>query len=151
MDMSLFTPISDMICQPVLPVVYGQSLSYLEELEHLKDYVNNMITSVNNTITSHNALAGNYQGVLNSLSTLSDTITKMQNSFYIKDGSINISKMDSSFIENIKNIVTEDFGNAAKFVSFGLTDDGYFIAYKPESWTDLNFSTDTDGHLLLKF
>lgn len=47
-----------------------------------------------------------------------------------------------------------------KSVWFGLTDDGYFVAYIPESWAEIIFNTtgldisipDTDyGHLVLSF
>lgn len=32
-------------------------------------------------------------------------------------------------------------GNLVKMVFFGLTDDGYFVAYIPESWSDIIFNT----------
>lgn len=32
-------------------------------------------------------------------------------------------------------------GELVRFVFFGLTDDGYFIAYIPENWRDINFDT----------
>ncbi len=52
--------------------------------------------------------------------------------------------------ENIKSII----GKAIKQVFFGL-DDGYFVAYIPESWKEIVFGTITDydsefyGHLTL--
>lgn len=51
-------------------------------------------------------------------------------------------------------------GNMVKNVFFGLTDTGYFIAYIPESWSDIIFNTtgldvtisDVDyGHLILSY
>lgn len=51
-------------------------------------------------------------------------------------------------------------GELVKMVFFGLTDDGYFIAYIPESWKDIIFNTtgldifipSVDfGHLVLSF
>lgn len=32
-------------------------------------------------------------------------------------------------------------GDLVKMVFFGLTDDGYFVAYIPESWRDIQFGT----------
>ena len=32
-------------------------------------------------------------------------------------------------------------GQLVKHVFFGLTDDGYFVAYIPESWDDIEFNT----------
>ena len=58
--------------------------------------------------------------------------------------------------QNALNIV----GELVKMVFFGLTDDGYFVAYIPDSWDDIIFNTtgldisiaDIDyGHLVLSF
>lgn len=40
-------------------------------------------------------------------------------------------------VKNFYNIV----GNMARFVWFGITDSGYFVAYIPESWKDVIFKT----------
>ena len=51
-------------------------------------------------------------------------------------------------------------GELVKMVFFGLTDDGYFVAYIPESWEDIIFNTtgldifiagQEYGHLVLSF
>lgn len=51
-------------------------------------------------------------------------------------------------------------GDLVKMVFFGITDDGYFIAYIPESWEDIIFGTSglddfppgiEYGHLTLSF
>lgn len=51
-------------------------------------------------------------------------------------------------------------GELVKMVFFGITDDGYFVAYIPEGWDDIIFNTtgydinipDRDyGHLVLSF
>ena len=54
-------------------------------------------------------------------------------------------------------------GELVKHVFFGLTDDGYFVAYIPDSWDDITFNTsDYDirlvehpevgyGHLILSY
>ncbi len=58
--------------------------------------------------------------------------------------------------ENALDIV----GELATMVFFGLTNDGYFVAYVPESWNDLQFGTtgldtfpvDIDyGHLTISY
>lgn len=51
-------------------------------------------------------------------------------------------------------------GELVEMVFFGLTDDGYFVAYIPESWSDILFSTSgyddnivgiDFGHLILSY
>lgn len=58
--------------------------------------------------------------------------------------------------ENMADLVAE----MAHLVFFGITDDGYFVAYVPETWSDIIFNTtgydilvpDVDfGHLTLSF
>ena len=55
--------------------------------------------------------------------------------------------------DNMERIISE----AIKMVFFGLTDDGYFCAYIPKSWesimfdTDMDYSEDDYGHLILKY
>lgn len=65
----------------------------------------------------------------------------------------------------IKNFIVRNFydivGDMMKMVWFGLTDSGYFVAYIPESWDDIQFFTTgydftTDlmpefGHLVLGY
>lgn len=45
----------------------------------------------------------------------------------------------------IKNFIVKNFydivGDMMKMVFFGLTDTGYFVAYIPESWDDIEFFT----------
>ena len=55
----------------------------------------------------------------------------------------------------IDNNLQELIGRAIKFVWFGLTESGYFVAYIPDSWSELTFDTCMDfsneyyGHLLI--
>lgn len=55
--------------------------------------------------------------------------------------------------DNIEQII----GRNIKYVWFGLTIDGYFVAYMPESWQELwfdtvmNYEDEYYGHLLIKY
>ena len=61
----------------------------------------------------------------------------------------------------IKNNFYDIVGEMIKMVFFGLTDSGYFVAYIPESWEDIKFSTSEYddstplqpeyGHLILSY
>lgn len=67
--------------------------------------------------------------------------------------------------DSIKKFIVNNFydivGDMMKMVFFGLTDSGYFVAYIPESWDDIQFFTtgwdfNTDlmpeyGHLVLGY
>ena len=45
----------------------------------------------------------------------------------------------SQDVELDKLMIIEDY--IATMVFFGITDDGYFVAYIPESWDDITFNT----------
>lgn len=48
-----------------------------------------------------------------------------------------INSLNDYYRNNIVNII----GELANQVFFGITDDGYFVAYIPESWDDITFGT----------
>lgn len=47
------------------------------------------------------------------------------------------AQFDKWFRENIKSI----YNDLTSMVYFGLTDDGHFCAYVPDSWRDISFDT----------
>ena len=60
----------------------------------------------------------------------------------------------------MQNNAYDIIGELIKILFFGLTDDGYFVAYIPDSWDDIIFNTsgydisiaDIDfGHLILSY
>ena len=61
--------------------------------------------------------------------------------------------VDAWIAKNLEFIFT----TVAKQVFFGLTEEGYFVAYIPESWSDIVFDTgmvygeDTYGRLILRW
>lgn len=66
-----------------------------------------------------------------------------------------------SFKKWIRDNLVDLVGELVKQVYFGLTPDGYFVAYIPESWDDIRFNTteydifipgfDSFGHLVLSY
>lgn len=48
-----------------------------------------------------------------------------------------VNTLVSWYKDNIINII----GEMVKQVFFGITDDGYFVAFIPESWKDIDFGT----------
>lgn len=77
---------------------------------------------------------------------------------------IRAGELPADIAEGIKEWIAENFydivSKMIQTVWFGLTDDGYFVAYVPESWRDVVFKTtglDIDiplqpeyGHLVLQ-
>lgn len=86
-----------------------------------------------------------------------DDVVKLQSDFkkFMESGFEDY--YEQKLEEWIKNNVAEIFNTLAKMVFFGLTDDGYFCAYIPDSWSDITFDTGAVygradyGRLILRF
>ena len=122
-------------CQKVLPLVYDNSLSYYEVLCKVVKYINDLIDSDREIIQHVEALE--------------------------KDMAI-VKEWIDNFDDNAYKIIEELIHKyIATMVFFGITDDGYFVAYIPESWDDITFyTTELDiflpiepeyGHLVLAY
>lgn len=64
-----------------------------------------------------------------------------------------LDKIEEWINDNMERL----FAEAAKMVFFGLTLDGHFVAYIPESWSDIDFDTGMNygtpeyGRLILRY
>lgn len=50
-------------------------------------------------------------------------------------------EMEAALYKWTVNHTVEIIGQAIKMVFFGITDDGYFVAYIPDNWSDITFGT----------
>lgn len=111
-------------CQKILPAVYDDSLSYYELLCKVVDKLNEVVEQTNSN---------------------SDAIVELNRMFteYIEHGYDDFyeQQINDWVAANLERIMLHQFGFA---VWFGLTDDGYFAAYYPESWSDIRFDTGKD-------
>ena len=129
--------------QLTLPLVYDDSLSYMELLAKIVDVVNGLGENYNELL-----LIVEQYGI--DINQMKEDINKLINGDYIENY---ITALERWINNNLEKILA----NAVKFVFFGLTDDGYFVAYIPSSWNDITFKTtgldieyDYDyGHLVL--
>ena len=122
-------------CQKVLPLVYDDSISYYEVLCKVVDYINALIETDNEIFAT--------------LDKMKADITVLQN--WVDNFDNNVEVMLREIIDRY----------IATMVFFGITDDGYFVAYIPESWNDITFyTTELDiflpiepeyGHLVLAY
>ena len=103
-------------CQKVLPLVYDNSLSYYEVLCKVVKRLNELIDSDKEIIEDINELRGE----------LAEVQSWIDNFNYDK------------ILELVKEI-TKEYLTVG--VYFGITDDGYFVAYISESWSHIKFNT----------
>lgn len=112
---------------PTIPDLYWnvmsqeqRILSICQYLDLLQDYCNKLCVQINYN---------------------SDEIAKLIKEF----DDFRSGAYDSYYEEIIAKWVNDHMpqiiAQAIKMVFFGLTDDGYFVAYIPESWSDIEFDT----------
>lgn len=126
------------------------------EFPNTRTYDNDLGWLIKNVKSSNDAIAAleawkeSAEGTISDLQKLLDDIA--------------MGNFPAEISSAIKNWIVRNFndivGDMIKTVWFGLTDDGYFVAYIPESWQDVTFrTTDYDmttelmpefGHLVLQ-
>lgn len=137
-------------CQKVLPLVYDNSLSYYEVLCKVTHKLNELIDALNKT----NDQVLKNTNAIEDLQTLTSDIQALLEK--IKNGDYVDLYLDS-IINWIDKNLQEIVARIVKQVYFGLTDDGYFYADIPDSWSDITFGTIMDynnpnyGHLTLSY
>ena len=130
-------------CQKVLPAVYDDSLSYYELLCKVVDYLNKTMSNVNDL----NAETTNLYEYVQELYKLFDDFVKSGFDDYYA----------AQVIAWIDSHLTWIFEKVVRQVYFGLTLDGYFVAYIPNGWSDIvfdtgaNYSEDTYGRFILRW
>lgn len=135
-------------CQKVLPLVFDDSISYYETLCKLAKSLNEVINNVEYL---------NQQIGESGLEELIQQVQDMQDELdAIKDGEYVDNYIDQ-LARWIDNNLQQLVGRVMKFVNFGLSSDGYFVAYIPESWQFISFDTVVDpespayGHLIVRW
>ncbi len=115
-------------CQLVLPAVYDDSLSYYELLAKVT-------AKINEVIDSNNELAGYVAQNTEDIAVLKEEFQKF------KDGDYDYIIEEA--VAKWLDVHMEALIKQSLLIGlwFGLTSDGYFCAYKPESWTDVDFDT----------
>lgn len=137
-------------CYSVLPLVYDDSLTYYEVICKIIDYVNAMRED-------EKALAQVVQKYGLDLATMQTEVDKVMKELEdFKNGKalgVYIDALSKWIDKNLQELV----GRIAKFVIFGLSDNGYFYVDIPDNWEGITFSTITDysnvayGHLVIEY
>lgn len=125
-------------------------MSYYELLCKVVEYLNQVIEQVDKNSAQ---IAINIQDIKSLKAELDATLAELEK---VKNGeyvNLYIDALASWIDNNLQELV----GRVVKYVFFGLTDDGYFIAYIPDTWDFINFDTIIQpenplyGHLLLQW
>ena len=105
-------PMFRFYCHKVLPLVYDDSLSYNEVLCKV-------VSTLNQVIANDNSMSAEIQQLQQELKVVQEWI-------------------DNFKFDQIEEIIAEYIPVS---VMFGLSQDGHFVAYIPESWKSIIFRT----------
>lgn len=133
-------------CRKILPLVYDDSISYYEVLCKLTEYIQTLIDKMGD----YDNLEAEIQQLQQEVNLVKEELEKVKNGDYV---SLYIDSLANWINANLQEMVAR----IVKYIFFGLTDDGHFAAYVPDSWDFIRFDTgmvtdeETYGHLLLYY
>ena len=138
-------------CQKVLPLVYDDSLSYYEVLCKVVAYLNDIVGGGLPVLSDQiSANTEDIYNLKNELDIINKEMEKIANGDYV---SLYINSLATWIDGNLKSMVSK----IVNYVFFGITDDGHFAAYVPDTWDFIRFDTNVDprsenyGHLYLYY
>ena len=114
-------------CQKVLPAVFDDSLSYYEAVCKMVEKLNEIIKTANLSSESIKLLFELVEGLQKQLDEFKE------------------HGFDDYYKEQVKQWIDDNLYNIFRYtirqVFFGLTKEGYVVAYVPDSWSDIDFDT----------
>ena len=135
-----------------MPLVFDESLSYLEILSKVLEYINNLMEE-DRTIYEHlKRIDADLDTIKNDVKFLSDEVEKCKNGEYL---SIFMEKIKEFILQNIDELIL----NSVRFVSFELNEDGYYVVNTTSrNWrneiefdTQMNYENENYMHLIIKW
>ena len=127
-------------CHKILPAVYDDSMSYYEVLCKVTQKLNEIIAKGDDSDIAIQQINAEINSIWN----------------YLKSDEFN-GDIEAFVKEWLENNIAQALAPFVKQVFFGLTDNGYFCAYVPKSWSEVSFDTgaiygtEEYGRLILRF
>lgn len=148
-DVAVFTRLKYWV-QMALPLVYDDSLSYMELLAKVVEKLNELGEDYNELVEQIEESEHDYKQLVEDVAILNEEMEKVKNGDYV---SAYIPALSQWIDDNLQEMVEK----VVKFVQFGLTDSGYFEVTIPDNWDFLQFSTIYDTtdpnymHLVIEY
>ena len=133
LDLAVYTRLKFWV-QLALPLVYDDSLSYMELLNKVVQKLNELGDDYNALVDYIEQTGYDYTQMQEDIAMLQEEMEKVKNGDYI---SAYIDGLSRWIDENLQELV----GRVVKFVQFGLTSNGFFYADIPDNWQFLQFGT----------
>lgn len=132
--------------QPI-PLSAGNEITTTKWLMAIQDKVNNIIDIRNNMLQDANNFTNEQiEKITNNLNII---IEDIKNGNIFEGAVINPSSLGEGFKNMINKQVNMEINKMSKGIFFTLKN-GRFIINVPETWDELKFDTDLEGHLILR-
>lgn len=128
-----------------IPLEFSQSMSTTKELAGMQSKINQIVDYINNIDSQATIYTDAEIKIIMDILNGSNSLDAQ----FLKGNSITMDKLNVTTLSMLNDRIVSYVGSIMKFVSFGLDDTGYFVAYSPTSWNEIIFSTSEIGELLL--
>ena len=132
-DLAMYTRLKFWV-QLAMPLVYDDSLSYMELLSKVVQKLNELGDDYNDLVEYIEQTGYDYTQMQEDIAVLQAEMEKVKNGDYI---SAYIDGLSRWIDANLQSLVAR----IVKFVQFGLTQNGFFYADIPDNWNFLKFGT----------
>lgn len=132
-----------------IPLEFSQGITTTKWLLAMQAKINEAVLISNEAMAENTAYTDEKYNVV--AQEINNLISSLNNGDIIPDGSIGLEKLKADFSAQFIDSIADTVRDVAKFVTFGLNDNGNFIAIIPSSWDNIVFGTDTDGNLILNY
>jgi hypothetical protein len=129
-------------------------------MENMFSTQENFQSALNNLNEKQTTLEENFETLNTNFDELKNNINQELEAMKTLLDSIKNGDYVDLYLDSIKSYIDDNLQNLVKgivnYVSFGLTADGYFCAYIPNTWDFIIFSTvdygeELEGHLVLEW
>lgn len=134
-----------------VPSSFNNGLSLYEDISKLIYLLNELIKNVNGNTNEEVELKKEYEKNLVELKSIKEQFEKYVSGDTIPDGSISFKKLNNTIFNQINDYIKSYMYDMHKFVTFGITESGYFYADIPDTWKDITFNTNPQGNLILEY
>lgn len=148
--MNIFDELISRVNRDNYPGDYDNGFTLAETISRLIVLLKEFQRNVENNNLHFDELKNEYLKLIKNIDELTKEFNKYKKGDTIPNKSITFNKLADDVKSILKNWVCEQIHDSAKFVGFGLDENGYFKAYIPSSWSEIQFDTSEDGRLILR-
>lgn len=125
----------------------SQELTIPRQVTAIQERLNALIDEINGLEKIGNDYTDKSIEIVNQ--TIADLKKTLEDGTYLKDGSIDLSKLNTSFMDDLHTLMIRQLSESCKMVIPTIDDSGHYCFDIPSNWSQIDFEFCEDGHLEL--